>query len=137
MDDQFAENTGDVFFYSPELLDPSRPGIENQKNLYDYHNGAVQLVATLDPGTEINRLQISPDGNHAAFADEIEPDVLRQQRLHARCTPTTPKPARSSAPRATRAALPPTGDVAGESERAVHGRRRPGLLRDLRRARAA
>jgi hypothetical protein len=66
-DDQFAENAGDVFFYSPELLDPNRPGIQNQKNLYDYHNGAPQLVATLEPGTEINRLQISPDGKHAAF----------------------------------------------------------------------
>jgi hypothetical protein len=66
-DDQFAEDTGDIFFYSPELLDPNRPGIQNQKNLYDYHNGAPQLVATLEPGTEINRLQISPDGKHAAF----------------------------------------------------------------------
>jgi hypothetical protein len=67
MDDQFAEDTGDVFFFSPELLDPNKPGIINQKNLYDYHDGAVQLVATLDPGTDINRLQISPNGSHAAF----------------------------------------------------------------------
>lgn len=66
-DDQFAENTGDLFFYSPELLDPTRPGIQNQKNLYDFRNGAPRLVATLEPGAEINRLQISPDGKHAAF----------------------------------------------------------------------
>ena len=27
----------------------------------------MKYVATLDPGTTINRIQISPDGGHAAF----------------------------------------------------------------------
>jgi hypothetical protein len=66
-DDQFAEESGDAFFYSPELLDPNKPGILNQRNLYDYHDGSPQLVATLEPGTEIDRLQISPDGHFAAM----------------------------------------------------------------------
>jgi hypothetical protein len=67
MDDLFAEVSGDVYFYSPEVLDGSRPGIRNQRNLYVYRDGAVHLVATLDPGTEISRMQISPDGLHAAM----------------------------------------------------------------------
>ena len=67
IDDYIASKSGDVYFYSPESLDPDRPGIEDARNLYVYRNGAVQLVATLDPGTEIDRMQISPDGAHAGF----------------------------------------------------------------------
>jgi hypothetical protein len=66
-DDQFAELTGDVYFYSPEILDPVRPGILNERNLYVYRNGAVRLVDTFDAGTQVERSQISPDGSHAAF----------------------------------------------------------------------
>jgi hypothetical protein len=66
-DDLFAEDSGDVFFYSPEVLDPARPGIKNAKNLYMVRNGVVQLVETLDTGTAIKRIQVSPDGSHAAF----------------------------------------------------------------------
>ncbi|HEY5976912.1 MAG TPA: fibronectin type III domain-containing protein [Solirubrobacterales bacterium] len=66
-DDLFAENSGDVYFYSSEILDASRPGIPGQKNLYLYRDGEIQLVTTLDPGTNIQRVQISPDGDHAAF----------------------------------------------------------------------
>jgi hypothetical protein len=67
LDDIMAEESGDVYFYSPEQLDPARPGIPNQRNLYVYRNGAVQLVASFDPGTQVNRMQISPDGRHAAM----------------------------------------------------------------------
>jgi hypothetical protein len=66
-DDQYAEEAGDVFFYSPELLDQQKPGILNQRNLYDSREGSVHLVATLDPGTTVDRLQISPDGRFAAL----------------------------------------------------------------------
>jgi hypothetical protein len=41
--------------------------VQNEKNLYLYRNGAVQLVASLDPGTQIDRMQISADGDHAGF----------------------------------------------------------------------
>jgi hypothetical protein len=72
MDDLFAEVSGDVYFYSPEVLDGSRPGIRNQRNLYVYRGGAPHLVATLDPGTEISRMQISPNGLHAAMVTDSQ-----------------------------------------------------------------
>jgi hypothetical protein len=67
IDDLIAEENGDVYFYSPELLDPTQAGIKDQKNLYVYRNGDVRLVATLDKGTSIDRMQISPDGLHAGM----------------------------------------------------------------------
>jgi hypothetical protein len=67
LDDYLAEDSGDVFFYSPENLDPARPGVKNQRNLYEYHDGAPHLVATLEPGTQVSRIQISPDGVHAGL----------------------------------------------------------------------
>ncbi len=66
-DSLFAAVSGDVMFYSPENLDEDNPGIHNQRNLYQWHEGETQLVTTLDPGTEVTRVQISPDGNHSAF----------------------------------------------------------------------
>jgi hypothetical protein len=66
-DDRIAAETGDVYFYSPEQLDPGDPGVLNEKNLYVYRKGAVKYVATLDAKTKIDRIQISPDGSHAAF----------------------------------------------------------------------
>jgi hypothetical protein len=71
-DDLFAENAGDIYFYSPELLDPSNPGIQNERNLYVYRNGGVQLVATFDEGTEVRRMQISPDGRFAAMLTDSQ-----------------------------------------------------------------
>ena len=67
IDSRLAIENGAVFFYSPENLDPSKPGVFNERNLYLYRDGQVHLVATFDPGTKVNRLQISPDGLHAAF----------------------------------------------------------------------
>jgi len=66
-DDRIASQNGDVYFYSPEQLDPDNPGLLNERNVYVYRDGAVKYVATLDAGTAIDRLQISPDGDHAAF----------------------------------------------------------------------
>ena len=67
MDDLFAENSGDIYFYSPENLDSTHPGVRNERNLYVYRNGAVHFVATMDQGTQVTRMQISPDGSHAAI----------------------------------------------------------------------
>ncbi len=67
LDDALASRSGDIFFYSPEQLDPTDPGVLNEKNLYLYRNGQAHYVATLDPGTKVDRMQISPDGAHAAF----------------------------------------------------------------------
>jgi hypothetical protein len=110
LDDRLAEDAGDVYFYSPELLDPVDPGIPGQRNLYVYHGGSVQLVGTLEPGTDVNRIQISPDGRHAAlvtashltsydskgFRQMYVYDADRGEVLCASCNPN---------------ALPPTADV--------------------------
>jgi hypothetical protein len=66
-DSRLALQTGDVVFYSPESLDPTKPGVPNQRNVYLTHDGGIHLIATLDPGTTIDRLQISPNGEHVAF----------------------------------------------------------------------
>lgn len=68
LDDVTAENSGDVYFYSPELLDGSKFGIPNQRNLYVARpDGTVQFVATMDAGTQINRMTIARNGKFAAF----------------------------------------------------------------------
>lgn len=67
VDDQIAYANGDVYFYSPEDLQPGEVGGDGQRNLYLYHNGHVQLVTTFEPGTEVERSTISGDGKHAAF----------------------------------------------------------------------
>ncbi|HEX3241895.1 MAG TPA: hypothetical protein VHQ97_02345 [Solirubrobacterales bacterium] len=68
LDDLIAEENGDVYFYSPESLDGSKFGIANQRNLYvAKRNGQVQLVGSLDAGTQIYRMTIGRDGRFAAF----------------------------------------------------------------------
>jgi hypothetical protein len=68
LDDVTAETSGDAYFYSPELLDGTRFGIPNQRNLYVAHpDGAVKFVATMDVGTEVKRMTISRNGRFAAF----------------------------------------------------------------------
>ena len=48
LDDVTAENSGDVYFFSPEQLDGSKFGIPNSRNLYVARStGRVQFVATL------------------------------------------------------------------------------------------
>jgi hypothetical protein len=66
-DDIIAETNGDVYFYSPEVLDPTRLGLINERNLYVYRDGKVQLVGALDVGNPVKRMQIAPDGEHAAI----------------------------------------------------------------------
>jgi hypothetical protein len=67
LDDAIASQSGDIFFYSPEQLDASNPGVLNERNLYQYRDGEVQYVTTFDPETQAERMQISASGNHAAF----------------------------------------------------------------------
>jgi hypothetical protein len=66
-DDYIGDGNGGVYFFSPEQLDPVNPGIANQRNLYVYRDGVLRYVTTLDPGTTVNRMQISPDADRAAF----------------------------------------------------------------------
>jgi hypothetical protein len=72
LDDQIAAKSGDVYFYSPEQLDPGNPGVKNERNLYVYHRGSVHYVTTLDPSTAVDRIQISADGDHMAFLSRTQ-----------------------------------------------------------------
>jgi hypothetical protein len=72
IDDLMAAGGGDIYFYSPEQFDPVNPGVFNQRNLYHLRNGKVQYVATFDPGTQADRMQISADGKYAAFLTRAE-----------------------------------------------------------------
>jgi hypothetical protein len=72
LDNAMAEGSGEVYFYSPEQLDPSNPGVANERNLYVYRNGHPQYVTTLDPETEVDRVQVSPDGSHMAFLSRTQ-----------------------------------------------------------------
>lgn len=69
-DDTISAEKGEIYFYSPEQLEGAR-GVPNQVNLYVYRGGKPQFVTTLQPtGGEngpITRMQIAPDGEHAAF----------------------------------------------------------------------
>lgn len=110
MDDLFAEGSGDVYFYSPEILDGSRPGIRNQRNLYVYRKGAVHLVATLDPGTEINRMQISSDGLHAAMLTASRLTSYDNRGFREMYT-YDPETERITCASCNPSGAPPTGDV--------------------------
>jgi hypothetical protein len=110
MDDLFAEVSGDVYFYSPEILDGSRPGIRNQRNLYVYRKGAVHLVATLDPGTEISRMQISPDGLHAAMVTDSRLTSYDNRGFREMYT-FDPEAGQITCVSCNPSGAPPTGDV--------------------------
>ena len=57
-----------LYFYSPEVLDGGKPAVADERNLYVFRDGEPQFVATFDPGTEINRMQISPTASFAAWS---------------------------------------------------------------------
>ena len=65
-DNAIAAESGDIYFYSPELLDGSR-GTLGERNLYVFRDGKVQFVATLTSGAVVNRIQVSPNGDHMAL----------------------------------------------------------------------
>jgi sugar lactone lactonase YvrE len=65
-DNSFATGNGAVYFYSPEQLDGTK-GVVGQRNLYVYRGGQVEFVTTLAPDKPVTRIQVSPDGAHAAF----------------------------------------------------------------------
>ena len=69
-----ATESGDVYFYSPEVLDQPENGVDGARNLYVYHEGQVSLVTTLstDGSGAVTRIQVSPDGSHAAFVTDAQ-----------------------------------------------------------------
>jgi hypothetical protein len=81
IDSSIASDAGDIYFYSPEVLEEGR-GVPDARNLYVYHDGSVQFVARLrGPGSvtgqnenidsETNggatRVNVSKDGKFMAF----------------------------------------------------------------------
>jgi hypothetical protein len=67
LDDAVASGNGSVYFYSPEQLDPANPGVLNERNLYLYRDGHVHYVTTFEPHTQVDRVQMTPDGSRSAF----------------------------------------------------------------------
>ena len=69
-----ATDSGDVYFYSPEVLDQAENGVDGGRNLYVYREGHVQLVATLSVNGAgvLTRIQVSPNGSHAAFVTKAK-----------------------------------------------------------------
>ena len=67
LDNRIASSSGAVYFYSSESLDPNAFGVAQQRNLYVYRAGHAQFITSFDPGTQVDRMPISPDGSHAAF----------------------------------------------------------------------
>ncbi len=67
IDTSIGRESGAILFESPEQLDPSNPGVPNQRNLYEYRDGAVHYITTFDEGSETSRFNISPDGSHVAL----------------------------------------------------------------------
>ena len=77
-DNSIAGENGDIYFFSPEQLDGPSHGVPNKENLYDYRNGHVQFVASLDPesvlpaepGSGLHRQRMLLDccGAHAGVA---------------------------------------------------------------------
>jgi hypothetical protein len=79
-DNSIAANNGDIYFFSPEQLAGGK-GANGEENLYDYRNGRVQYVTTLNPAPfcvheerndycsdgPVVRMQVSPNDTHMAF----------------------------------------------------------------------
>ena len=65
IDSKLSSSSAGVFFFSPESL--TGPAPQNGKNLYEANEGSVHYVATLAPKETIDRIQISPDGQHVGL----------------------------------------------------------------------
>ena len=131
-----AENSGDVYFYSPELLDGTKFGIPNQRNLYVAHpDGTVQLVATMDVGTEVNRMTDLAGRQVRRVPDQVEADLVRQPRLRRDLPYDSQTDTVNCA--SCRPEGPPTQGRDRQPGREIHVRRRPRLLRHQGLARPA
>ena len=67
--DNTFTTTGDIYFYSPELLDGTANGFGNARNLYVYRAGHPQYVATLgdSPDAAVRRMDTTPKDSRVAF----------------------------------------------------------------------
>lgn len=113
-DSPLATDSGEVYFFSPEQLEQGAKGVAGGKNLYVWRDGGPKFVATLDGNQEIERFNVTPSGNWAAFitksqltaydndefAEMYRYDVGTRQLICASCRP---------------GGEPPTSDVKGSA----------------------
>jgi hypothetical protein len=65
-DNSVAEDSGDVYFYSPEQF-VANQGAPGKRNLFVSRHGQIQYVATFADDNPATRIQVTPSGSHAAF----------------------------------------------------------------------
>jgi hypothetical protein len=66
IDTAFARGGEAIYFYSPEELEGAH-GVPGKRNLYVSRNGTVHHVATVNPLTPVERIDVSADGKKMAF----------------------------------------------------------------------
>ncbi len=125
-----ATDSGDVYFYSPEVLDQAENGVDGARNLYVYREGHVELVATLsvDGAGALTRIQVSPDGSHAAFVTTAKLtayDNAGFDEMYSFDPATGAVECVSCIPTGE----PPTDERRSQRLRLLHVRRRPDVLR--------
>jgi hypothetical protein len=114
--DNWASQTGEIYFYSPEQLDGSK-GAANQRNLYVYRNGAPQFVTKLTAASPAARMQVAPDGAHMAFvtATQVTPYESNGTRQMYLYEPGKPEKERMTCVSCDPTGNPPVGGVLAAS----------------------
>lgn len=107
-DSKLASSSGGVFFFSPDVLAGSAP--HNGKNLYFANNGEIHYVATLAGSQTIDRIQISPDGEHAGFLTRARLTSYENENFEEMYS-YTPGTGRLICVSCRLDGLPPTADV--------------------------
>ena len=126
-DSSIASKSGDIYFFSPEQLVGTR-GVPNQENVYVFHNGAVQYVATLEPGTyctatnssffegrcsdgPVARMEVTPDGRYMSFLT-ASPVTLYDNAGHTEMYTYEPEREKVVCVSCIPSGAPPVSDVA-------------------------
>jgi hypothetical protein len=66
-DTPIAQDSGEIYFYSPEQLDEGARGVAGNRNLYVYRNGAPRFVTTMEGGRPADRINVAFNGDWMAF----------------------------------------------------------------------
>ena len=85
-DNAIAAGSGDIYFYSPEQF-VGGEGVPGRRNLYVYREGALQQVAALDADKPLTRIQVSPNGQHAAFITATQLTTYNNTAEDGNCAP--------------------------------------------------
>ena len=128
-----ATSSGDVLFYSPEVLDQAESGVDGARNLYFYRNGHIQLVTTLsvDGTGAVRRIQVSPDGSHVAFLTRAKLTGYENEEFFEMYS-FEPSTGALECVSCIPSGEPPTANVAASVSGLLHVRRRSDVLLDDR-----